>query len=483
MRRGRRCGLLLLLGAAWGCGPDAPERPTRSAASIQLRAALQSELRPPEERGAPEPAFGAAQPVPGGTVRPVALDAQPGLRVGGADFRPDGAAHRAVILAHGHFGGGKSTPEVQELAQRLVASGVRVLAIDTLGVEEWAQPGRFLHGPEAAHHRAFLLAGGSSALGLHLAGLQGGLDILEADGATEILAAGASGGAAQAFWLAMLDDRVDGVVLASPPAIPRVPGTGGCSCDLLPGRPGPDAAILAALPVPSLWLSEVEGAAPDGLPVDATWQVVPGTHGFSTAMQDAALAWMVEGRGWPLPQPAPPAGAPLDLKTEGPGEDRAHRDLLDLQMWTEVRWAPGASTADPPRYRVQCSGRGPTALVAGLTPRELTAFPTTDRRLCRLEVASDPLGEDRAAVRGEPYADRMASLVARVAREVGAIEVWAGGGWSVAAAGSGRPCTLRDPPLRPADLTPGVDPAWAHVPGIWWRGARPLWRQCEAVER
>ena len=469
---------LSLLLASCGASPPVPD-PTPTAEHEATHAALRAALAAPEPRGPAEPAWGAPTPLPGGSVRTVALSAQPDTRVGAADFRPDAPTSRAVLLAHGHFGGGKSTPEVQELAQRLVAVGVRVLAVDTLGMEEWAQPSRFVHGPEAAHHRAYLLSQGSSALGLHLAGLQAGLDVLEEDGVTEVVAAGASGGAAQAFWLAMLDDRVSGVVLASPPDLPRAPGTGGCSCDQVPGHPGPDPAALAALPVPSLWLSETQAPAPEGLGPQASWRPVPGPHGFSTEMQDEALAWLSEARSWSLSLPAPPAGPIQTLRTEGPGEARAHRGLLDLRASTRERWSP--RPAETVRYRVRCNGKGTTALGVGLTPRDLARLPADNHRLCEVEVDISPLAVDRALVAGASYADRVVSTLQRASAEVGAIEIWAARGWSVAAAGTGEPCVLVDPPGSPEALFGDPETVWAHVPGLWSGGAERLFDRCDKV--
>lgn len=479
MSTGPTAPLLAAL-ALVACGGSTPT-PTKEPSPAQKakRVALQTVLNAPEARGDAEPSWGEANILAGGTVRTVALSAQEHLRVGAADFQPDVPSTRAVLLAHGHFGGGKSTPEVQQLAQRLLALGVRVLAVDTVGMEEWAQPSRFVHGPEAAHHRAYLLSQGSSALGLHLAGLQAGLDVLAADGVTEVVAAGASGGAAQAFWLAMLDDRVSAVALASPPALPRAPGTGGCSCDHVPGHPGPDPAALAALPVPSLWLSEAETPPLEGLGPLATWQSIPGEHGFPLAMQDAVLSWLSLEQGWNLPLPAPPAGAVLRLRTPGPGEDRAHRGLLELAAATREDWQP--RPAETVRYRVQCKGRGTTALVVGLSAGDLALLPATEHRLCVVEVDTDPLDIDRAFVAGTPYADRVVSTLKHAAKEVGAIEVWAARGWSVAAAGTGEPCVLVEPPRRPQSLMADPETVWAHVPGLWSGGAARLWRRCETV--
>ncbi len=464
------------------CGAFSPERdPTTTDEHKATRAALRAALAAPEPRGPAEPAWGSPAPLPGGSVRTVALSAQPDMRVGAADFRPDTPSSRAVLLAHGHFGGGKSTPEVQELAQRLVAVGIRVLAVDTLGMEEWAQPGRIVHGPEAAHHRAFLLSQGSSALGLHLAGLQAALDVLEADGVTEVVAAGASGGAVQAFWLAMLNDRVSAVVLASPPALPRAPGTGGCSCDQVPGHPGPDPAALAALPVPSLWLSETNAPAPEGLGPQASWRSVPGPHGFSTEMQNESLAWLSEERSWSLSLPAPPAGPLQTLRTQGPGEARAHRGLFDLRLSSRSRWSP--RPADTVRYRVQCNGKGTTALGVGLTPHDLARLPADKHRLCEVEVDTDLLEVDRAFGAGSVYADRVVSTLQRASAEVGAIEIWAARGWSVAAAGTGEPCVLVDPPESPEALVGDPETVWAHVPGLWSGGAARLFGRCDKVAR
>ena len=121
--------------------------------------------------GSPEESFGAS-------VQRVRFDLRPGFQVSGALWTPDKPTSAGVVVAHGHYGQGKSSAEAQEISHRLAANGAYVLAVDTPGVEEWDVPGRRIHFEDGAHNRAFLVAGGSSALALQLDILRRGLDVL-----------------------------------------------------------------------------------------------------------------------------------------------------------------------------------------------------------------------------------------------------------------------------------------------------------------
>lgn len=238
---------------------------------------------------------------------PLSLQVRQGFRVGAAWFRPDVATHDAVLVNVGHFGKGKSGPEAQEIAHRLAQRGVQVLIVDPPGLEEWGRPEWALDFQRGAANRQRLLEGGTSALALQLAGSQAGLDFLQDKGAQDVIATGASGGAVLSFWLAVLDERVDGVVLASAPEVPRRPDEGGCPCKTLPGVPGPDPHAVSMLPVPSLWLKESDVPPLAGLPDDATWRHVPGEHSYTTEMQRQAVAWIDEqlGTSGPFPEQVP----------------------------------------------------------------------------------------------------------------------------------------------------------------------------------
>ena len=442
------------------------------------RSALQAALRFPGPDPEPDPAYGQSWAGPGYQVRPVALDAVPGFRVGGALFTPLEPGPGAVIVAQGHFGEGKSAAEVAEVAHRLAARGTTVLAVDTPGMEEWAGTGRDVHFAEGAHARAWLLAGGTSALALQLAGLRAGVSLLRSLGYEDIVATGASGGAVQSFWLAILEPVVDGVVLAAVPPLPREPRASGCACDQLPGFPGPDAAVVAALPVPSLWLKEVPGDPPAGLPDSARFEVLEGPHSYTEAMQREAIPWIEARLGhtggpWLDVIPAAP------LRTSGSAEERAHIGLFDLSLAPTQAWAPAPWEGVP--YEVECRGEGPTVVTLGAAREDRQALRSGGFRVCDLDVPSEETGFEASVGRGLVYADRYAGAVRTAVARTEAVAAWGVGGWGVAVAGAGVPHVLRAPPRRVEDLDLGRDPPWLHVPGLWWGGLPELWSSALAV--
>ncbi len=458
----------MLLALLMACTSGTPEPDVAPADLAGLRQALAF----PGRSVAPDPGWRPAQPLEGYTARAVAFDVRPGFRAGAVLYSPGEPSGRgAVIVAHGHFGGGKSSTESQEVAHRLAARGTPVLVVDTPGMEEWSGQGRELHFDAGAHNRALLQAAGTSAMGLQLAVLQGGLDLLEDLGHDHIVATGASGGAVQAFWLAVLDDRVRGVALASVPPIPREVRASGCACDQVLGVPGPDPAALAALPVPSLWLTEVEQDPPEGLPAGATWSVHAGPHSYTEAMQRQAVPWLEErlghrGDGWLETVPL------VGLRSAGPHEARTHRALAELLPDPGARWSP--APWEGVAYETDCRGTGPTVLLAGEGARD--GALDLDRRalreagfaVCSLVVPDDETGAAAAFGRGQVYADRFGGAVNAAARAKDAVGIYAVRSWGLAAAGASLPFVVRDP-LRELDqVDPSLDPAWVHVPGAWW---------------
>jgi len=215
-----------------------------------------------------------------------------------------------LLVAHGHFGEGKSSGESQAPAHVMVARGWAVLAMDTPGVEEGDVPGRQIHHNDGSSNRALLEAAGTSAMAIQLHGLQAGLDYLSAHHDLDSIAVtGASGGSVQSLYLLKIDPRPMAAVLASPVPMPREPGAGGCTCDVVPDWAVPDPGFLKDLTRPSLWLSELDKPAPPGLPASATWEVIPSPHGFSAPMIQRAADWLDDTMGrephGPIPDPIP----------------------------------------------------------------------------------------------------------------------------------------------------------------------------------
>ncbi len=467
----------MLLALALGC---------RGAPSVAPadRAALQASLAFP---AAGPLAREDGPPVVDGdvTVTPVGFAVQPGWRASGALFTPDRPGPVGVVVAQGHFGQGKSAPEAQEIAWRLARRGVRVLVVDTPGMEEWDRPGRWIHFDAGAHNRGYLAAGGTSALALMVAQLRRGLDLLAAAGATRFGATGASGGAVQSFYLALADDRVAAVVLASAPPLPKEARAGGCACDQLPGWPGPDPAVVAALPVPALWLADGHaGVPPAGLNARSRFETTAGPHGYTAEMQAAALDFFADELGVPADPLAAggPDGGPLrTLEMPAPPADAPA--ITALALAPTARWVPAApaATAAPAHHELACRGRGPTVLVAGGGPGDQQAVAAAGLRACLVRVPPDSGALHAAIATGaDPVAPVAQALGAAAARS-GAQGVYAVRGWGLPAAALGLPYVVRSPLRAISAVDPAQDAPWVHVPGAWWGALDPVWDGARAT--
>jgi dienelactone hydrolase len=438
-------------------------------------AALQHDL----DLGLPPPAgdplrvVGPERAGPEGVrVAPVRLSLVEGWELTGALFSPAAPVPgAAVLVSHGHFGQGKSGAEAQEIAWRLAAHGALVLSVDSPGEEEGALPQRLIHLEGGAHGRALLRAGGASALGLQLAGLRRGIDALAARGATRVGLTGASGGAVLSFYGGLLDPRVSAVALASPPPIPREARGGGCLCDQVPGRPGPDPHLLASLRVPALWLLDHRGPPPEGLGPQAEVIESDGPHSYTAEMQEGALRFFgthLGLRGGPL---GPAAGMELagpPLPADAPG-------LADLPLRPPVAWDPDAQALEgwgAPVVEARCVGAGPTVLVVGLPadaePARLDALRAAGLRACALRVPEDEGAEAEAELRGRPWVARQAAALQHAASQHGAVAVWAARAWGLPAGLLPLPWVWEQPICALSDVDPAKDPAWVHTPGAWW---------------
>lgn len=240
------------------------------------------------------PVYGPILPYEGYTVRPVSIQIAEDFRVSAALWEPTDVSQKlGAIVAHGHFGEGKSSGEAQGVAHSLAMAGYVVLAIDTPGVEEGDRPNRQIHFDEGAENRSALEAAGSSAMALQLHGLMAGIDLLlTREDVEKIVATGASGGAVQVGYLALIDNRVDAVVMASYVPTPRSITAGGCLCDNVPGFLEPDGELLQGLTVPNLWISELSPSDTSGVGPEGTAITIEGEHGYSIDMINAALIWL-----------------------------------------------------------------------------------------------------------------------------------------------------------------------------------------------
>ncbi len=409
--------------------------------------------------------FGAVHRAVHSSVQAVRFEGPAGFPVTGALWTPDEPGAVGVVVAHGHYGQGKSGAEAQEIAHRLAARGVRVLSVDTPGVEEGDTPERQIHFSEGAHNRGVLVAGGSSALALQLAGLRSAVSVLQSLGATRVGATGASGGAVASFYLAWLDDRVDAAVLASPPPIPREAAASGCACDHIPGHPGPDAGLLSQLSVPSLWLADVPRDRPEGLGPLADFQVHEGPHSYTESMQKSALEFFEEHLGVPGGEWAK-AVPQLELSS-GPLPETAP-SISSLELPGTSPWVPQANSRDV--AKVDCEGDGPVVLALGA---ESTAdVREAGLRVCSLRMPSpgNDTWDEAAWVEsigaGTVRADAVLGAVNAAVRLHDVRVIWSERVWGLVAGATGAPFVVYDQVSTPDGLR-ATDPAWVHVPGAW----------------
>ena len=452
--------MLALLLTACTSGP-APADPARLLGGLGMGVIPRAEVAPIE---------GTPAPYPGYTVRPVSLQVYEDFRVSAAFWLPDGPGpFPAVLMAHGHFGEGKSSGEAQGPAHALAQAGYAVLAVDTPGVEEGDLPGRRIHFAEGAHGRALLASAGSSAMAVQLDGLQAGLDWLDArPDVSEIAVTGASGGSVQAFYLLFVDPRPIGAVLASPVPMPREARAGGCACDGVPGWPGPDPGLYAAAPKPTLWLSELDQPAFSGLPRSADFKVVPGPHGYEPAMIDAALDWLndrMDGGEWSGELPHTP---PETLRSSALG---AATFATLLHPARPPTWTPAPDFTAP--YTVNCRGNGPKVLLAGGEEADALALSAGGFSVCTFSLREDEVALDEGLITRSPTIDRVVGAMATATRREGAVGVYAVRAWGVAAGAlpDGSPFVVRQPLGGPEQVDEARDPAWVHAPGLWWGGA------------
>jgi len=463
---------LALAGCSWWQGPASWDRPEPAD-----RAAFVALLDFPEAPLPAEVSLGEPRKVTGGTLFPARISWFPGFDVHGALLRPDAPTGAGVVVAQGHFGEGKSSPEAQEIALRLVERGAVVVMVDTPGMEEADRPGRHIHFDPGAHNRALLSAGGTSAMGLQVSQLRRAVDLLQAEGATRIGATGASGGAVQSLYLGLSDDRVHAIALASYVPTPREARAGGCPCDQVPGWPGPDPTVALALPIPSLWLTDGPAERPH-LPDDAEWHATEGPHSYTPEMQALALTFFADHLGLHRVHGDGPHGlgpAPIQpIRTASLTEDDA--DINDLARFLRPTrtWAPGRQGEG--HHELSCQGRGPTVVVAGGVDADLAALEAAGLKACAVRIPEDAVGHDQAVgTAGMPYTQVLSGALKAAADRVQAKAVYAVRGHGLVAAGTGLPYVVRDPIRSLSELDPTQDPNWVHVPGAWWGALDPVW--------
>ena len=244
------------------------------------------------QRSKIDPILGAPLDYEYHQVFPLSLQVFEGFRMSGALYVPKSSGpYPGIVMAHGHFGEGKSSGEAQAPSHALAHQGYMVLAMDTPGVEEGDTPERQIHHESGRKNRAALEEAGTTAMAVQLHGLQAALDYLEDRGDVRWFAAsGASGGAVQAFYLSHIDARIEAVAMASFVPMPRLERTGGCACDWV-GGPWP-TDLIAALRIPSLWMSEGAESRPPTLGNNGHFVLHEGPHGFERPMIDSLSDWL-----------------------------------------------------------------------------------------------------------------------------------------------------------------------------------------------
>jgi len=427
---------------------------------------------------------------PGYSVYPLSYDVVPGFRSSAALWLPEGPGpFPGVLVLPGHFGDGKSSGECQDVAHALAARGVVALAMDMPGVEEWDTPDRRIHFEEGAYNRAALVAAGTSSLGLQLHMARRGLDsLLEVAPVDRVAVTGASGGGVLSFYLGLVDPRVQAVVLASPVGIPRADHEGGCFCDLLTDHAGPSPALLGALEQPSLWLSELERPAPEGLPQNARYEQVVGPHSYTAAMRAIALPWLDEQLGH-KPADLERAKQASEQPVTTPGEALRSSNDRGAMGIPELALAVGAPRPWRPRVDVDvatlhsCQGVGTPVVVAGVEAADVEALHVAGWRTCSVQIPpADEYWEPRAFTRGHALADRPASALRKLSDTLGGAPIYASGHWAIPAAGAGVTWVARAPLHDAAELDPSVHPTWVHVPGLWWGGLPALYGTALAID-
>jgi dienelactone hydrolase len=455
--------LVLLCGACDGAPQQAGSTPV-PASQPEPRSLGAEDLRQASgvtrfEGGQLAPAvLGQPSDYPGYTVRPVSYEVVPGFRSSAALWLPEGPGpYPGVVVLPGHFGEGKASGESQGVAHALAARGVAALALDMPGVEEWESSERQIHFEAGAFQRAALVAAGSSALGLQLHMARRGVDTLEELASVDRIAAtGASGGAVLAFYLALLDDRVRAVALASPVGMPRRGDEGGCYCDVLMGHDGATESLLGAL------------------------EALEGPHSYTAEMMAVALPWLDRQLAH-RPPDAQRARQALERPQHTPGAalrsatDEGAMSILALaaQLGQPTAWEPAPVTS--PGHALSCEGAGPAVILAGAGPEDVEALRAAGRRRCSLSLPADETWEARAFTGGHALVDRPASALAAASASLGGAPVYAVGPWAIAAGASGVPWVARAPLRGIDELDPAIHPPWVQVPGLWWGGLEQLY--------
>lgn len=426
-------------------------------------------------------------------VLPVSFDALPscsshnGFKASGALWLPGSAEPMpGVLILPGHFGEGKSSGEVQELAHSLAARGIMAFAVDPPGVEEWDDPEHQLHFEAGAHNRAVLRAAGSSALALQVEVARQGLRVMRAMASpSRVAVVGVSGGAVTTFYLLLVEPSLDGGALVSYVTIPRELPSGGCPCDVLPGLPGLDPALMAAMDRPALWISETPRDPPVGLDRHSRHLVIEGPHGIDLRQRREVIRWLEGLLEWRPRDPKraercllnPPYTQTEYLRSK-PASGASIFELA-LARGTRRSWVP--RNEQPLPWSLRCRGIGPVVLVSPGATGAAEALMAAGFEACEIEITVDNWEIEKTLAKGGFPADRVVASLKEAASQRDAVALWGAGGWGIPVAGTGYPFVLQRPVRRLEDIDPQRDDAWVHAPGIWWGAIDDLYGPAIAI--
>lgn len=320
---------------------------------------------------------------PGYYILRVSFDSQPGIRITGNLYVPEGSGpFPAVLNLHGHSLEGKIAPGVQARGHILAQHGIVTLTVDGAGSGERGDVERQweYHGAMKA---AELLLGGDSLMGQHVRDNQRALDLLQSLPfvcSDKLGVTGSSGGGNQTMWLSALDERITTAVLVvSVGSFEAYVCERNCVCETLPGglRLAEEWEVLGLIaPRPVLIINALHDMpAFSYQPMSATcrqleeiytmfgarerldWRLIDMYHGYHTGPMQAMLGWM---KHWlagavgssPLPLPEWTALEEEELLCYGKG--RWPRDC-QYSLLRETRRQPSLTFRDYEEAREQLS--------------------------------------------------------------------------------------------------------------------------------
>ena len=213
-------------------------------------------------------------------VQPISLQVFEDFRISGALFEPKKSVlSPAFLMAHGHYGEGKSSGEAQGPSHVLADRGYVVLALDTPRGRRVrsTQPTNPLR--RGRQKQGCAAVSQQQCNGPPSAWTSGWIGLLEPTRRHPLdRRRGCIGWRRPSLLHSPRgSQRIKALVMASFVPIPRLEKEGGCPCDWVGSQA--DKAIVTTLGIPSLWMSETHPSAPFHFPK---------TAGFATSLDPMA---------------------------------------------------------------------------------------------------------------------------------------------------------------------------------------------------